>query len=558
MPFSRQRNETCILIVDDSITVRMSLSTLLDKHGYKTVLAPNGEEAIEVLASEPIDAIILDLVMPGMTGTDVLKTIKSNPTSQFIPVALLTAVNEVNDVVTNIELGADDYLTKPWDNRELLARLRAMVRLKQASDLARKNEAMARALLNVPTQVAILVDPAGRILSANQHANELLNVSGKSIEGQHIANVLSTEKAAIWTVHLENCVLHARSERFEDHWNGTDFDVGIHPIDEGNGYASGCAIVAHDITARKRAESEEKRLNAMLIETSRKAGMAEVAIDVLHNVGNVLNSVNTSVSCMANTVQNSHVVKLVKAIDLIQQHDDNLEDFFANNDKGRKLPAFLHKVSHHVTQEHEKLLDEIKELFGFVEHLKDVVASQQAMSRHGGFVTEFDFVDMVKEVLQLHSDLNAHGIDVQCEFPNEPIIGASEKHKLMAIVLNLITNAKDAVFGKEDKGDLRISVKVKQIESAVSIVVADTGIGIPPENLTQIFFHGFTTKPDGHGFGLHSCALNAKELGGTLEADSAGIGCGATFTLNIPLRNKSGSSSTDLLDNHELQEVQVC
>jgi signal transduction histidine kinase len=67
------------------------------------------------------------------------------------------------------------------------------------------------------------------------------------------------------------------------------------------------------------------------------------------------------------------------------------------------------------------------------------------------------------------------------------------------------------------------------------IEVIDTGVGIPPENLERIFSHGFTTRKEGHGFGLHSCALAAKDLGGSLHAESAGPGQGATFTLTLPV-----------------------
>jgi two-component system, NtrC family, sensor kinase len=71
--------------------------------------------------------------------------------------------------------------------------------------------------------------------------------------------------------------------------------------------------------------------------------------------------------------------------------------------------------------------------------------------------------------------------------------------------------------------------------------VEDTGVGLAPENLTRIFSHGFTTKVNGHGFGLHSCALTAGEMGGSMRAESAGLGLGATFVLELPLRLRDGA-----------------
>ena len=112
----------------------------------------------------------------------------------------------------------------------------------------------------------------------------------------------------------------------------------------------------------------------------------------------------------------------------------------------------------------------------------------------------------------------------------------TDRHKVMQILVNLLSNAKHALDHSD--GDRRMKVRVVQNqEGLLEIAVIDNGVGIPPENLSRIFSHGFTTKKMGHGFGLHSGALAAKELGGTLKAHSDGPGLGATFTLTLPLEN---------------------
>jgi signal transduction histidine kinase len=109
---------------------------------------------------------------------------------------------------------------------------------------------------------------------------------------------------------------------------------------------------------------------------------------------------------------------------------------------------------------------------------------------------------------------------------------------VLQILLNLTANAKHACVdaGREDG---RVKVRVTNGDDRVRIAVCDNGVGISPENLKKVFKHGFTTrKKTGHGFGLHSGALIARELGGTLSAQSDGPGQGAVFTLELPLKPK--------------------
>jgi len=109
-----------------------------------------------------------------------------------------------------------------------------------------------------------------------------------------------------------------------------------------------------------------------------------------------------------------------------------------------------------------------------------------------------------------------------------------EKHKVLQILVNLIRNAKHACdeSGRKDK---QVTVRIAKGGGRITVSVTDNGVGIPPENMTRIFNHGFTTRKDGHGFGLHSGALAAKEMGGSLSVTSDGLGHGATFTLELPV-----------------------
>jgi signal transduction histidine kinase len=123
------------------------------------------------------------------------------------------------------------------------------------------------------------------------------------------------------------------------------------------------------------------------------------------------------------------------------------------------------------------------------------------------------------------------------EFETDPVISV-DKHKVMQILVNLVRNAKYACDDSGQPGG-RITVRITRDERFVRVSVIDNGVGIPPENLARIFSHGFTTRKTGHGFGLHSGIVAAKEMGGALLVKSDGPGLGATFTLELPLEASS-------------------
>lgn len=294
-------------------------------------------------------------------------------------------------------------------------------------------------------------------------------------------------------------------------------------------------VVAHeDISARKKAEADLEQSNRQLVLASRMAGMAEVATGVLHNVGNVLNSVNVSATIISDTLRRTRLGFLSKSVSLLQQHEQDLGTFLTTDPKGQKLPGFLDLLAQQLTQEQSCVLRELDQLRKNLEHIKDIVAMQQSYARVSGVSETLPVRELVEDTLRMNDGaLTRHNIEVVREFEANPTLNI-DKHKVLQILINLMRNAKYACDASP-LPDKRIVVRITQREDRVAISIVDNGIGIPPENLTRIFGHGFTTKKDGHGFGLHSGALAAKEMGGSLTVHSEGVGKGATFTLEIPL-----------------------
>jgi signal transduction histidine kinase len=177
---------------------------------------------------------------------------------------------------------------------------------------------------------------------------------------------------------------------------------------------------------------------------------------------------------------------------------------------------------------------ELAALRANVEHIKEIVAMQQGHAARGGITDTLDMRLLVEDSLRMNAGaFSRHGVTIVRDFAEVPLIQV-DKHKVLQILVNVIRNAKYACAEKKG-GDKRVTVRVRASASAIVVTVSDTGVGIPPENLERIFNHGFTTRADGHGFGLHSSALAAREIGGSLCAASPGPDQGATFTLTLPL-----------------------
>jgi len=290
-----------------------------------------------------------------------------------------------------------------------------------------------------------------------------------------------------------------------------------------------------DVTELKEAQAELEALHKQLIHASRLAGRAEIATSVLHNVGNVLNSVNVSADLATARTKNSRLLDLHRVVGLLEANQANLPAFFGDDDRGKRLPGYLGKLARQVGVDQEQVLAELAELKNGIDHIKDIVAMQQDYARLGGVADVINVTSLVEDSLRLNEGaLTRHGIVLRREFEDVPTI-VVDKHRVLQILVNLIRNAKHACE-ESDCAAKVVTVRVTTSALGVQVSVRDNGVGIAPENLTRIFSHGFTTKKEGHGFGLHSGALTARELGAELRVESGGPGRGALFTLDLPLK----------------------
>ena len=290
----------------------------------------------------------------------------------------------------------------------------------------------------------------------------------------------------------------------------------------------------YQIQEHKKTQAERAKLHRKLMDASRRAGMADVASEVLHNVGNVLNSLNVSATVIRRSLDKSLVTKLSTANRQFSQHKDDYGQYLQTDPKGKHFPAALDFITGALVTERETHLAESHRLLKNIDHVRNVIQQQLSMSRDSGVVETFCLHDLIEQCIEInHEKSKRFNATITFECPATLNL-VTDRHKLQQVLINLVSNAIDALQHRQQGSGLIHIVATSENET-VQISVTDNGVGIAPENLERVFSQGFTTKANGHGYGLHSCAMTAQVLGGTLNVDSQGDGFGACFRLVIPL-----------------------
>lgn len=317
------------------------------------------------------------------------------------------------------------------------------------------------------------------------------------------------------------------------------------PITDENGLFSKFIIILRDFTDRKEAEKEAGRLHRELNGAARRAGMAEVATGVLHNVGNVLNSVNVSTETLLELVEQSSSRLVGKAAEIVKENKENLAEFVTIHPQGTRLPEVLENVAFKVKSEQSKEIEELISLRKNIDHIKQIIAMQQTNAKSFEVNESIDPNEIVNDAIKMNvASSERHNVSLEFEPVELPLVETS-KHEVLQILVNLIRNAIQATNpASRATNHVKITANLDR-EDFVVISVTDQGTGIAPENIEKIFQHGFTTKNTGHGFGLHTAANTAQSLGGGITAFSDGVGRGAIFELRIPVKNVKSITRED-------------
>jgi len=321
-------------------------------------------------------------------------------------------------------------------------------------------------------------------------------------------------------------------------------------VGQSNGLSKPMGMLRRDEigTLAREFDSMVERLaesRAQMLKVARQAGQAEVATSVLHNVGNVLTSVKVSAGVVSDKLRRSEAPTLGQATQMMSEHRENLGEFLTRDERGRQIPGYLEQLAGVLVGENESMLREVESLSDALDHIQRIVAMQQVHARGQQLVEQADPVAIVENALRLSAEAVHSGrARVVRRFESEGTLPL-DRHKVLQILVNLISNARQALQ-ESGRADPELRVGVQQVSAAegrvLRITVEDNGVGIGAEHLPRMFNLGFSMRPEGHGFGLHSAATLAREMGGRLSAGSEGPGRGATFTLDLPLGSQEGTS----------------
>ncbi len=454
-------------------------------------------------------------------------------------------IDGINEMLVQIEK-RDDELLEARSNLEKKVALRTE-ELKVTNESLAMSEMAMRMIFNSVHDAIVIFETDGRIYEVNQ---KMFEVFGLVDAGERIINEayeIFREHIVLNRAILWESVIEGNLEIFEWDTKRPDSDEEINTeIILRKIFLQNREVVLatiREITERKKTEKQLESTHKELLHAARLAGKAEVATSVLHNVGNVLNSLNIAAGLIKKYFAGNRIGDLLKVKELLNQNRDNIGEFMSS-DKGEKLMLYQNKLMDHLIKENGNVAETVDALNDHIKHIMSIISIQQQHSMAFGVSELVSLKDLINNSIKINfAGLNKYGIAVSQHY-DDIETAVLDSHKFMQILVNLISNAKNALLKSENSNkEIKLDV-LREDEQWVVVKVIDNGMGISRDNLNRIFNHGFTTRSDGHGFGLHSAANTAQEMGGRLTVHSDGPGKGAEFALYLPYRTELDDNGT--------------
>lgn len=538
-PVATQR--ATILAVDDAPDNLEVLGHLLYKH-YDVLAATSGERALQIVAGEPKpDLILLDVLMPGIDGYATLACLRENPATRYIPVIFVTGLDSADEEEKGLELGAVDYITKPYRLPVVLARIHTQLELKRARDwLANQNiyleaeVARREAVLHLVTTAArdaiVMADGEGRVAFWNPAAEQIFGYAAEEVLGRELHYFLTPERfradaaqgLSKFRTTGTGAVVGKTIELAALHKNGTEIpmEISFEAIQRDDAWW-GVAIL-RDLSARKALDAQLAQAQQQLLQADKLVAIGILAAGVAHEINNPLSFITFNINSLG-----SYVRDILEVLDSYEKA--------ATADSARE--AALAKA---IETRQEKDLDYLR---SDVEQL--IAQSQDGLERVRTIVRDLKSFAHIKEDnwqwTDLHSRLDStlnivrnqlkYHCTVHRDYGDPPEVWCLPE-QLSQVFLNMLVNAGHAIEGQGD-----ITIRTGRQGEEVFVAITDTGRGISAENLPRLFEPFFTTKPVGQGTGLGlSVAWGiVQKHQGRIEVEST-PGKGTTFTVLLPLR----------------------
>ena len=505
-----------ILIVDDEPQDRLLLKVLLAAEGHLALTAAGGAAALDMVAAEPPDLILLDLVMADIDGYQVADQLKGNPATRNIPVILVSALGDRETRLRGLLVGAEDILTKPVDRAELCARVRNLLRLKAHGDSQDtyskllegevgssgaalvESERLYRSTFDAAPVGIVHADLDGHWLRVNQRLAELLGYSREELQNRFVLELIESDQGAGETEAFRSMASGAlgrhvldekRYRRRDGSFMWARVNIAVHSRPDGR--PRHFILVIEDIT-------ERRALEAQLRQASKMDAIGRLAAGVAHDFNNLLAVILGCAELVASDAVTAN------------RHGDDLGEI----SKAARRAAGL-----------------TQQLLAF--------SRQQVL-----LAAPLDVNRLITDMAGMLGRLIGKDIEVALSLAPELSLALVDRSQLEQVMMNLVVNARDAM---PDGGKVTIATATVELETSsfpgavvppgpyVMLAITDTGSGMSKETERRLFEPFFTTKEIGHGTGLGLSTTYGivKQSKGFIWVHSE-LGRGTTFKVYLP------------------------
>lgn len=536
-----------ILIVEDDPEMMELLQNILTAMRCEALTASSGEAALTTLRQEyeaghEVDLILLDIMMPEMDGYEVIARVKADPLLHNTSIIMITALTSVSNKTLGLGMGADDYITKPFEPQELLARIDAVMRIRRSERALRRRNQELAALVEISHMVTSSLD-----------LDEVLRATIKGIR-----EILRVEAGSLVLVDAEADRLVFRTTFSPE--QGWMSGRTIQPGEGIVGYVvrTGEPQLVNDVARDPHfsPEADEEPgivAHAILCAPLKIHERVLGAIEVINKIGGEftgedLELLQAMAASVAAAVENanlySELAEFARELERSQAQLVQAEKMAAI---GRLAASLAHEINNPLQAIHNSLhlslhrgLDEEKRAQylsmaqGEVQRLIEIVQRMLDFYRPSrGDVAPADLNGVVENVLALAEKRLQHGqvcvhTYLSPDLPRLPIVA----DQISQVFLNIIINAIEAMPAG---GDLYLETQLAEGGEWVLVSFRDTGVGMSSEQVANLFEPFYTTKPDGTGLGLAISYGIVERHGGTIEVSSR-PGQGTTFIVKLPVR----------------------
>ncbi len=563
MDFLKNKHQN-IIIVDDTPQNIKVIGTILRKEGFMISIAQSGKQALEIIEQESPDLILLDIIMPDMDGFEVCKRLKENPVTKDVPVIFLTALSGTEHTVKGFEVGAVDYVTKPIQREELMARVKTHLTIKayrehlkeevnirtkelenRTSELEMANNqliseiverkqaenelmSLRNMLVNIidsMPSVIVGVDSEGIVTQWNREAEKVTGVIAKDAIGHILDDVFPDIVKDMGKVHQACRERMVQKEERVARGNQGDMrysDVMVYPLVTDG--AGGAVIRVDDVT-------EKVRMEEMMVQSEKMLSVGGLAAGIAHEINNPL----------AGMMQTADVVinRLSKNID----NPANLKAAATAKTSMEAIKSFME------AREIPKMITTISETGQRIANIVENILNFARKSEGGGASYILgELLDKTLELIMTDYNLEKHydfkEIDIRKEYEDKKALVFCEGDKIQQVLLNVLRNAAQAMHTGETKNPkLIVRTYVETSRKMVCMEIEDNGPGMDEATHKQVFEPFFTTKPVGIGTGLGMSVayfIITENHGGEMEVESH-PGSGAKFTIRLPFDGRSTS-----------------